>query len=127
VIDALLILVFGLLLYSISARDPLAAPSLLDWVQLTLVATVLLVDALALRAIGGRISEFGFSPNRMAALGMNVVLLVNLAVSAGIYARFLRGNRGFQPLWKWQTSYLYVIGGWAALVAFVFPPLFGFN
>ena len=127
VVDLLLVVVFGLLLYSISARDPLAPPSALDWVQLTLVGAALLVDVLALWAIGARITDFGFTPNRLAALGMNVVLLVNLAGSAFLYARFLRGGTAFPRLWDWQMTYLYVIAGWAAVVAFLFPPLFGFD
>jgi len=126
-VDLLLVVVFGLLLYSISARDPLAPPGLFDWLQLTLVGTALVVDVLALWAIGARISDFGFTPNRIAALGMNVVLLVNLAGSAVRYARFLRGGGGFTRLWNWQMSYLYVLAGWAAVVAFLFPPLFGFR
>ncbi len=125
-VDLLLVVVFGLLLYSMSARDPVAAPGLLDWIQLTLVCTALLVDALALWAIGARISEFGSTPNRLAALGMNGVLLVNLAGSAFLQARFLRGESAFTRLWGWQMSYLYVIAGWATVVALLFPPLFGF-
>jgi hypothetical protein len=124
--DLLLVVVFGLLLYSISARDAFAPPGLLDWIQLALVATALLVDALALWAIGTRISDFGFTPNRVAALGENVILLVNLGGSAVLYARFLRGNIAFSRLSDWQTSYLYVLAAWAAVVAFLFPPLFGF-
>jgi hypothetical protein len=124
--DLLLVVVFGLLLYSISARDPMAPPGLLDWVQLTLVGTALVVDALALWAVGGRIFEFGFTPNRVTALGENVVLLVNLGGSALLYALFLRGRIAFSRLWDWQTAYLYVLAAWAAVVAFGFPPLFGF-
>jgi hypothetical protein len=77
--DLLLVVVFGLLLYSVSARDPMAPPGLGDWVQLALVVTALVIDFLALWAIAARISDFGFTPNRAAALGLNVVLLVNLA------------------------------------------------
>jgi hypothetical protein len=126
-IDFLLIVVFGLLLYSISARDPLAHAGPMDWIQLTLVGTALLVDVLALWAIGARITGMGWTPNRFAALGMNVVLLVNLAGSAFLYVRFLRGRGAFTRLWSWQMSYLWVIAGWAAVVAFLFPPLFGFE
>lgn len=126
VVDLLLVVVFGLLLYSISARDPLAAPGVFDGIQLALVGTALLVDVLALWAIGSRISDFGFTPNRLAALGMNLVLLLNLAGSAVLYVRFLRGGAAVQRLWDWQMTYLYVIVAWAAVVAFLFPPLFGF-
>ncbi len=124
--DLLLVVVFGLLLYSISARDALAPPGLVDWIHLTLVVTALVVDVLALWAIGTRISDFGFTPNRVAALGENVVLLVNLGGSALLYARFLRGGVAFSRLSEWQTSYLYVLAAWAAVVAFLFPPLFAF-
>lgn len=127
VFDLLLVVVFALLLYSFSARDPLARAGLNDWVQLTLVGTALVVDLLALWAVGSRISEFGFTPNRVAALGENVILLVNLAGSAFLYARFLRGGVAFSRLLDWQTSYLYVLAGWAAVVAFLFPLLFGFR
>lgn len=125
-IDLLLVVVFGLLLYSISARDPLSPPGAFDWITLTLVGTALVVDVLALWAIGARISDMGWTPNRLAALGMNIVLLANLGVSAALYARFLRGGGVFQRLWDWQMFYLYVIAGWAAVVAFLFPPFFGF-
>jgi hypothetical protein len=84
------------------------------------------VDVLALWAVGTRISDFGLTPNRVAALGLNVVLLVNLAGSAVLYARFLRGGVAFSRLCDWQTSYLYVLVAWAVVVAFLFPPLFGF-
>jgi hypothetical protein len=125
--DLLLVVVFGLLLYTVSARDPLARPGLLDWIQLTLVVTALVVDVLALWAIGTRISGFGWTPNRVAALGENVVLLVNLAGSAVLYAGFLRRRGAFSRLLEWQTFYLYVLAAWAAVVAFLFPPLFGFR
>jgi hypothetical protein len=127
VFDLLLVVVFALLLYSISARDPLAPPALLDWIQLTLVVTALIVDVLALWAVGTRISDFGFTPNRVAALGENVVLLANLGGAALLYARFLRGRVAFSRLSSWQTAYLYIFAGWAAVVAFLFPPLFGFR
>jgi hypothetical protein len=126
-VDVLLVVVFGLLLYSISARDPLAPPGLFDWIGLALVGTALVVDVLALWAIGARISDMGWTPNRFAALGMNVVLLVNLAGSALLYVRFLRGRGAFRRLWSWQMTYLYVIAGWATLVALAFPPIFGFE
>lgn len=125
--DLLLVVVFGLLLYAVSARDPLERPGLFDWTQLALVVTALFVDGLALWAIGSRISDFGFTPNRVAALGENLVLLVNLAGSAVLYAGFVRGRVVFSRLLAWQTTYLYVLAGWAAIVAFVFPFIFGFR
>jgi len=95
-------------------------------VQVVLVISALLADAIALWAIAARVSEFGFSPNRVAALGENVILLVNLAWSAVLYLRFLRGRGSFSGLERWQTDYLWVYAAWAAIVVIAFPPLFGY-
>jgi hypothetical protein len=126
VFDLLLVVVFGMLLYSMSARDPEEPPGLFDWIQLTLIGTALVVDLVALWAIGTRISGFGFTPNRVAALGENIVLLANLAGSAFICAGFLRGRVAFSRLCDWQTFYLYILAAWAAVVAVLFPLVFGF-
>lgn len=125
--DLLLVLVVGLVLYAVSARDPQQAPGLFDALQLLLVVCALLVDALALWAITARITEFGFSPNKVAALGENLILLVNLGGSAVLYARFLAGRVAFAQLERWQTAYLPVYALWAWVVVVVFPPLFGFR
>jgi hypothetical protein len=124
--DLLLVLVLALLLYSVSARDPLSPPGIFDVMQVVLVVSALLADAVALWAIAARISEFGFSPNRLAVLGVNVILLVNLAWSAVLYIRFLSGRGSFSVLERWQTDYLPVFAIWAAIVVIVFPPMFGY-
>ncbi len=124
--DLLLVVVLGLLLYSVSARDPGRPPGPFDVLQVVLLVSALVVDAVALWAIVARITEFGFTPNRTAALGMNVILLVNLAWSAALYVRFLRGRGAFAGLERWQTSYLPVYAVWAAIVVIVFPPVFGY-
>jgi hypothetical protein len=124
--DLLLVLVLALLLYSISARDPQSPPGVFDVVQVVLVVSALLVDAIALWAIAARITEFGFTPNRVTALGENVILLANLGWSAVLYIRFLRGQGSFLELERWQTNYLPVYAIWAAIVVIVFPPLFAF-
>jgi hypothetical protein len=122
--DLLLMVVLGLLLYSVSARDPRSPPGAFDVVQVVLVVSALLADAVALWAIAARITGFGFTPNRVAALGENVILLINLAWSAVLYLRFLSGRGSFTSLEKWQTDYLPVYGAWAAMVVILFPPLF---
>lgn len=124
--DLLLVVVLGLLLYSISARDRLAPPGLFDRLQLWLVLSALFVDALVLVAITSRITEFGFTPNKTAALGENLILLANLAWSAWLYYGFLRKARPFAALERWQTSYVTVYALWAWMVVLVFPPIFNF-
>jgi hypothetical protein len=125
--DLLLAVVVGLVLYAASARDPQAPPDFFDALQLLLVASALVVDGVALAAIAARISEFGFTPNRVAALGENLILLVILAWSAWLYAGFVRRRGSFAVLERWQIAYLPVYAVWAALVVVIFPPLFGYR
>ncbi len=124
--DLLLVIVLALVLYTISARDQESSPGLFDVLQVVLVVSALAADAVALWAIAARISEFGLTPNRVAALGMNAILLVNLGWTAVLYVQFLRRRGSFIALERWQTAYVPVYAIWAALVVVVFPPLFGY-
>ncbi|MET8311247.1 permease prefix domain 1-containing protein [Micromonospora sp. NPDC005173] len=124
--DLLLVIVLGMLLYAISARDLTARPGLFDRLQLALIVSALVIDFLVLVAITGRISEWGFSPNKTAALGENLILLTNLAWSAWLYLGFVRGRMPFAHLERWQTRYVIVYAAWAWAVVLAFPPLFGF-
>jgi hypothetical protein len=125
--DLLLVLVLGLLLYSISARDAHAPAGFFDQLRLVLVLCALLVDALALWAIAARIAEFGFSANKVAALGENLILMVNLAWSAVLYTRFLTKRAPFAALERWQTAYIPVYFIWAWAVVAIFPLVFRFR
>ena len=127
VFDALLLVVLALVLYAMSARDPSTTPNWMDRVQLVAVASALLLDLMVLGSMVARIGDLGFSPNRTAALGLNVVLLVNLAGAAFLSLRFVTRRSALQPLERWQTSYLPVLALWAATVVIVLPPLFGFS
>jgi hypothetical protein len=74
-----------------------------------------------------RIGDLGLTPNRVAALGLNLVLLVNLAGAAWLSLRFLTGRIGFHRPERWQTSYLPVFALWTAAVVVMLPPLFAFS
>jgi hypothetical protein len=125
--DAVLIVVAALLLYAVSAREPAAPPGLFDWLHLGLVAAALAVDAVALAAMAGRIAEFGASPNKLAALGLNLLLAVHLAGAGRLALRFAMGRAPFAAMARWQVAYLPVYAAWAATVALVFPPVFAFK
>jgi hypothetical protein len=126
VLDALLVVVLGLVLYAMSARDRSGPPDWVDRVQLVAVVSALVLDLMVLGAIVARIDDLGFTPNRAAALGLNLVLLVNLAGTTWLSVRFLRGQTDFPRLERWQTSYLPIFALWAAVVVTALPLLFGF-
>jgi hypothetical protein len=127
VFDALLVVVLALVLYGMSARDPSTSPDWMDRIQLVAVVSALVLDVMVLGAMIARIGDLGFTPNRTAALGLNLVLLVNLAGAALLSGRFLTGRNRLHRLERWQTTYLPVFALWAAAVVVALPPLFAFD
>ena len=128
VFDALLVVVLALVLYGMSARDPFtSSPEWMDGIQLVAVVSALVLDLMVLGTMIARIGDLGFTPNRTAALGLNLVLLVNLAWAAWLAARFLARRSRFHQLERWQTTYLPVFALWAATVVVILPPLFSFD
>lgn len=126
VFDIVLLVVAALLLYSISARDPQQRVTWFDRLQLVMILAALVVDVLVLIAIVGRIGEYGASANKLATLGVNLVLLANLVGAGWWHLRFVAGRAPFAAVERWQTAYLPVYAAWAAVIVLVFPPVFGF-
>lgn len=126
VFDILLLVVLGLVVYGISARERGRGRGAMDVVRLVAVVAAILLDILVLVSMFARVGELGLTANRVAALGLNVVLLVNLAVTAWLTGRLLAGRVQPVRLERWQTGYLPVFAGWVVLVVLALPPLFGF-
>ncbi|HOB09370.1 MAG: permease prefix domain 1-containing protein [Limnochordia bacterium] len=122
--DLLLVVVLGIVLYTISARSVYDKRSIFDYLNAALIAVAIVVDCVALSAIIFRLSEFGITPNKMAALGENILLLVNLAALLVLYARYFASKIEFTLIETFQTRYLTVYAVWFAIVAFVFPIVF---
>ena len=127
IFDALLVVVVGLVLYSLSARDPDRPAGAMDWAQLIAVASALVLDVMVLGAMVARIGDLGFTANRVAAIGLNVALFVNLAGTAWLSGRFLKGRVPIHRLEQWQARYLPIFALWAAAVVALLPPLFSFG
>jgi len=127
-IDVLLLLVVGMVLYDLSARrDTQVGFGWPHKLNLALIVAAMIIDLLALYGIGARLLEYGFSANKAAALGENVLLLINLAGLAIAYGRVAAGRATFERVLAWQVRYLPVYLVWFAFVVFAFPPLFGYQ
>ncbi|MFC1490587.1 hypothetical protein ACFL6K_05200, partial [Candidatus Latescibacterota bacterium] len=87
----------------------------------------LIIDVIALSAIIFRLSSFGISPNKLAALGENVLVFVNLFGMAVLYVQFFRRKISFVLLERWQTRYLPVYALWLGFVGLLFPLIFLFK
>jgi peptidoglycan/LPS O-acetylase OafA/YrhL len=126
VFDVLLLVVLGLVVYGISARPARQRAGLMDVIRLVAVVAAIALDILVLTAIFGRVGDLGFTVNRAAALGLNLVLLVNLVGTAWFTGRLLAGRDRPVHLERWQTGYLPVFLAWVLVVILVLPPVFGF-
>ncbi len=126
VFDLLLLVVVGLVVYGISARRPGPGAGAMDVIRLVAVVAAIVLDILVLVSMFARVGEFGFTANRVAALGLNLLLLLNLAGTAWLIVRLLTRRAGADRLERWQTGYLPVFAAWVLLVVLALPPLFGF-
>ncbi|MGH3706290.1 MAG: hypothetical protein ACRDT9_16755, partial [Agromyces sp.] len=124
--DLVLVVAVALLVYSISARDPGLPPGWFDRLQVLMLTAALVVDLVVLVAMVVRTGEFGWSANKTASLGLNLILFANLVWAAWLHLGFVRRRVAFGVVERWQTGYLPVYVGWAAIIVFAFPPLFGF-
>jgi hypothetical protein len=124
--DALLLVVLALVLYGISARDSLKAVGITDAVRLVAMIAAIVLDLLVLGSMLARIGDYGFTPNRVAALAVNVILLVDLAGTAWLTARVLLGRGPAVRIDRWQTRYLPVFGAWAVVAVLALPLVFWF-
>jgi hypothetical protein len=125
--DILLALVLGLVLYTMSSRDAEEAPAVWDGISLALIISAIPADTVALVGVADRISAYGASPNKIAALGINVLFLVNLLVIAVAYALFVARKIRYQRIINLQMGYMPVYLIWAAAVVIALPPIFGWR
>ena len=124
--DLVLVVVVALLVYSISARDPALPPGWFDRLQVLMLAAALVLDVVVLVAMVARTGEFGWSANKTASLGLNLILLANLAWAAWLQIGFVQRRVPFGTIERWQTGYLPIYLGWAGILVLAFPPIFGF-
>jgi len=124
--NVMLILVIALVVFNISERKLTPISRVYDPLNAGLIAAAIAIDAIALSAILGRLSAFGPSPNRFALLGENLLLLVNLVGLAVQYVRYFARAAPFSAVENWTARCLPLYGAWLAVVAFLFPVLFGY-
>lgn len=130
IFDAVLIAVAAIVGFTVSARDPQSHRHALDWMQLALCVLAVAADLLMLWAMAGRLGQWGASPNKLAGLGCNMLLLAHLSGSGWHYCRIClerASARASRSLERWQCVALPTFAAWALVVAVVFPPLFGWN
>ena len=97
------------------------------WVLFLLSAVTIVVNGIALSAILFRISEWGITPNRIAVLGGNVLILIHLLLVTGQFFRVLSKKSDIIAVRKTISFYLPVYTLWTIIVIFLFPLIFGYR
>jgi hypothetical protein len=126
IFNALLIGVMAIILFSI-AESSKTGGSGQRMMLFALSGVTILINGIALSAILFRISEWGITPNRLAVLGGNILMLINLLLVSNRLLKTIRNKFEAETVEKSIASYLPVYVLWALVVTFIFPVLFGFK
>lgn len=127
VFNIILLGVMALILFSVSeaSKDSIGRFQLLSLTGLALLAVV--NNAIALSAIGFRVIEFGSTPNRIAVLGSNILIMINLIWVAKTLIQICRGKMDVAALGKSLTGLFLSYALWLIFVIFVLPLIFQFQ
>lgn len=125
--NVLLLVILGLCVFSISERGSGEKAGTIDFMNMMLVTVTLVIDVIALAAILFRLTSYGFTPNRIAVLGANLLAFGHLAGILWYYIRFARQKVGFECLEQWIVTYLPAYTVWSLIVSVGFPLIFWFQ
>lgn len=125
--NILLITVMALILFSLgeATRQTGQRVNLLFLFGLSVLAII--DNGIALSAIAFRLFEYGLTPNRVAVMGGNLLILINLLLVAYQLGNVLRGREEIEKVERSMAVYMPVYGLWTAIIIFLLPVLFGFK
>jgi hypothetical protein len=122
--NGILFFVLAVIIFSITESRSDGRKNISDYINFALIVKALIIDSVALSAIVFRLSSYGITPNRLAVLGVNILIWANLILIMLSYIRFLQNKNGPSTIQDTVTKYLPVYGLWAAIVTFAFPIIF---
>jgi hypothetical protein len=125
--NGLLLIVLTLSILVIAERPQHARLGFFDVVSIGLVLATLVIDIIALSAIVFRLSSYGFTPNRIAVLGANLIAFGHLAGILVHYVRLATGRSTAERLEGWIANYLPVYTAWSLIVTVVMPLAYRFK
>lgn len=126
IFNLLLIGVMAIIFFSIAgtAESGKNKPEILVLILLSIVTII--VNGIALSAIVFRIFEWGFTPNRTAVLGANILILINLILVTAQLLKATSKKGNLNGVGDVIAKYIPVYVIWAIIVTFGFPLIFGF-
>jgi hypothetical protein len=127
IFNALLIGVMAIIFFSIAEnqKNPQSKISSLLLFGLSIVTVI--VNGIALSAIIFRIFEFGITPNRLAVLGGNILMLANLLIAAYRLFKTIKDSNEIEKVENSIAAFLPIYAAWTLVVIFVLPVIFNFR
>ena len=127
IFNALLIGVMAIIFFSIAETSNNVKSKAEIWILLLLSVVTIIVNSVALSAIVFRIAEWGITPNRLAVLGGNVLILINLLLVTAQLFKVVLMKADLNSVGISIARYLPVYIVWTIVVTFIFPFVFGFR
>lgn len=127
IFNALLVGVMAIIFFSVAETAKSAKNHIEIWILFLLSVVTIIVNSIALSAIIFRISEFGITPNRLAVLGSNVLILFNLVLVTRQLFLTVSKKAELSGVGKAIAFCLPIYFVWTIIVTFLFPLLFGFK
>lgn len=127
IFNLLLIGVMAIIFFSVAESSKTRANATATWMLFLLSAVTVIVNCIALSAIVFRIAEWGITPNRLAVLGGNLLILLNLLFITVQLFKSLTKKSDIATVGRSIAMFLPVYSLWAVIVIFLFPVLFGFR
>lgn len=124
VFNALLIGVLALILFSVAETSKTSKSKFSLLLLLGLSILTIIINSIALSAISFRIMEWGITPNRVAVLGGNILIFINLLLVSYKLLMINREKAEVEAVEISIASFLPIYAIWAGLVTFLFPLLF---
>jgi hypothetical protein len=117
--------VMAIIVFSVSESSVYGKQRFSEIVLFILSIVTLIVNLIALSAIFYRLGEYGLTPNRLAILGSNILIFINLIlIMVDLYKINFR-KADLEKVELTVAKYLpfYII--WTIIVVFGFPLIFG--
>ena len=125
--NALLIGVMAIIFFSVAEATNSEKGRTEKWILFLLSVVTILVNAIALSAILFRISTWGITPNRLAVLGSNLFILINLLMVTFKLYGVVAKKSNIAEVGGQIAIFLPVYVLWTSFVTFILPFLFNFE
>jgi hypothetical protein len=127
IFNALLIGVMAIIFFSVAETSKNADSKIGTILLLGLSIVTVIVNGIALSAILFRISEWGLTPNRLAVLGGNILILANLLIVTYRLFKTIKDKNEIEKVENSIASFLPIYCLWTIFVTFIVPVLFNFK